>query len=469
MVNLGKKAKDLKEKIDISKEAKKNAKELKKQEKAQKSNTKATEKGTKASQKNTKAEQQEAQANQQSTLSEQQEATTNIAGAVAEESEAVANTTSTTAEITESSANTIAAAAEGTEAAANVVSTTTEVAEGGASGASAAADTTEASTSIAAAAADATESVGNTAAALTGAAESAAQIPFAGWAIALGILALAGVAGAAALAVANVNGAFDNEYGAQKKADNINKLSGEIYELTERARALDDITNSFQDIDDKVIKTKKDIEEMNSLLEQAGDELSDEIEEDEDIGYGKGVSAKEAYAALSREEDKVAFLEAEAKRNRKLANEKRQEQLDTFNNARREEKKLLLYGKDAQYVTARSAIYGINNNSLYERIDALKDLPDADKEALESTEALAQSMLNELDITRALEIANEDSDQTIRSLIDTLSGLKDGAVVESFMNEDTSFKDRVMAFRELTNELQGNQEMLTALKEAYSE
>jgi TP901 family phage tail tape measure protein len=452
---------------NIGSTSKKNEKQLKKETKELKNSKKALKDTSKESKKAADAKKQETQASRDNVKVEKQEVGVNYQEAASEGVAAAGTKLSSEADEKEAQQNITTTGTDVAETVGNTGEAVTEGAAAATSGLAAAADAKEARDSIKAAKADAVESMGNVTEAITGSAESASKIPYVGWIIALGLLAAAGVA--VGVSMANVNGAFDNEYGAEKKAENINKLSGEIYELTERARALDDITDSFQDIDDKVIKTKKDIEEMNSLLEQAGDELSDEIEEDEDIGYGKGVSAKEAYAALSREEDKVAFLEAEAERNRKLANEKRQEQLDTFNNARDKEKSFLLYGKDAQYVNARSAIYGINNNTLYERIDALKDLPNADKEALESTEALVQSMLNELDITRALEIANEDSDQTIKSLINTLSGLRDGAVIENFMNEDASFKDRVQAFRELTNELQGNQEMLTALKEAYSE
>ena len=449
---------------NIGSTSKKNEKQLKKETKELKNSKKALKDTSKESKKAADAKKQETKASQDNVKVEKQEIGVNYQEAASEGVAAAGTKASSEADKQEAQQNMAATETDVAESAANTGEAVTEGAAAATSGLAAAADAKEARDSIKAAKADAVESMGNVTEALTGSAESASKIPYVGWIIALGLLAAAGIA--VGVSMANVNGAFDNDYGAEKKAENINKLSGEIYELTERARALDNITDSFQDIDDKVIKTKKDIEEMNSLLEQAGDELSDEIEEDEDIGYGKGVSAKEAYAALSREEDKVAFLEAEAERNRQLANAKRQEQLEIFNSARSYEKTQLLYGKDAQYVNARSAIYGINNNTLYERIDALKDLPNADEEALASTEALVQSMLNELDITRALAIANEDSGRTIQNLISTLSGLE---ATEEFMNEDVDFKDRVQAFRELTNELQGNQEMLAALKEAYSE
>lgn len=254
--------------------------------------------------------------------------------------------------------------------------------------------------------------------------------------------------------------------GAEVSADNINKLSGEIFSLTERANALDNIADSFDKIDSKVIKTKADMEEMESLLESAADQLSDDVDDDEDIGYGKGVSAKEAYEALTRQEDKIAFIEAEAQRNRDEANKKRQEQLKIFNSANEMQKELLLYGTDSRYVNARSALYAINNNALYEHIDALKELEGADEDALQATESLVQSLLEEMDAEKALALANEENQETIKNLVKELNDLESTAV---FTDEDQSFTDRVKAFRELQDALADQTDMLEALNSAYSE
>lgn len=464
---VGKKFKAFKKHLDTSKINKKNEKALKKEEKARKKNEKALKKEEKATKKSVKAEQQEIKANIESATAETSEATANTASATTETAEIAANVGSTAAETAETAANVGATTAEGAETAANVASTSSEVAETISSGASAGADILEAGTSTKAAAADMTESASNTMNAITGSAESASKIPYVGWAIALGILALAGVAGVATLAIGGMTNAINGtEKSSEKRADNINNLSSEIYELTQRANDLDKIADDFQSIDDKVLKTKKDVEDMNTLLEQAADTMSDDIEEDEDIGYGKGVSARDAYEGLTREEDKIAFIKAEAQRNRDEANKKRQEQLDYFNNAKSLEKENLLHGTDSRYVNARSAIYGINNNTLYETIDGLKELEGADEDALKATEELAQAMLEELSIEDALDVANEDRQETINNLIKSLQGLE---ATEDFLNEDNTFLERVQAFKELEKALAGNEEMLNALKAAYSE
>ena len=468
---IGKKFSDLKKKLDISKISKKNEKSIKKEDKARKKSIKTQKDEAKATDKAVKAEEKEIKSNQEAAVSEGVEAAGNVGSTVSEVAEAKASDESGEEDVEETIASTAAAGSEVLETAANVGSAGSEVLEDKASDASAASDSKEAVTSITAASADAVESAGNVTTALTGAAESASAIPVAGWVIALAILALAGVAGAAAIGIGMAAGAIalsfqSSEKHAEKTADTINKLSSEIYELTQQANELHSIADDFDAIDEKVIKTKKDIEAMGELLDSAADTLSDDIEDDEDIGYGVGVSARDAYEQLTRDEDRRAFLDAEEKRLRDEANKKRQQQLEEFNSTYGDAREKMLHSNEGKYVAARSAIYGINNNVLYEQIDALKELEGADEDALAATEALAQAMLEELDIEDALDVANEDYQETIKGLINELQDLE---ATEVFLNEDETFLNRVNAFKELTSAIGDNKEMLEALKAAYSE
>ena len=125
-------------------------------------------------------------------------------------------------------------------------------------------------------------------------AESAGKIPVVGWVIAAGILAaLVGIAIATA-----VSNAQKYEKSAEGTAEKINDLSAEIYKLNEQAQAIDNITNSFDKLDKKLIKTKEDLAEMNSLLEKGSEIMDDDVEEDEDKGFGKGVSEKDPVLSI---------------------------------------------------------------------------------------------------------------------------------------------------------------------------
>jgi hypothetical protein len=127
-------------------------------------------------------------------------------------------------------------------------------------------------------------------------AESAGKIPYAGWIIAAAILAtLCGIA--IATAVANTQ---KYEKSAEGTAKKINELSNEIYKLNEQKVAIDNITNSFDKLDNKLIKTKEDLEEMSELLKQASEQMnSDDVDDKDNEGFGKGVNEKEYYESLS--------------------------------------------------------------------------------------------------------------------------------------------------------------------------
>ena len=83
------------------------------------------------------------------------------------------------------------------------------------------------------------------------------------------LLAMAGIAG-----VANLISTSTNK--ASKTADEVNSLSNEIYKLETKARALENVTSSYTQLDNQVIKTQKDQEKMNELLDQAADKLDEE-------------------------------------------------------------------------------------------------------------------------------------------------------------------------------------------------
>ena len=102
-------------------------------------------------------------------------------------------------------------------------------------------------------------------------AKSAGEIPYVGWIIGIAILAALGI-------TIGVAAAKQSQYqkSAEGAAEAVNNLSNEIYKLNEKANAIEQITDAYDKLDQKLIKTKKDQEEMNELLDQAADKLSDE-------------------------------------------------------------------------------------------------------------------------------------------------------------------------------------------------
>lgn len=210
---------------------------------------------------------------------------------------------------------------------------------------------------------------------------SSAGIPgvIAGIALATALVAALGVG--IAMAIAST-GAFNGDSGAQKAAGDINTLSNEIYKLTERANAIKNVTSQFDDLDKKIIKTAEDQKKMNELLDSATDKLDDE--------------QKKTYEALATDKQRYEYLKQVEAESRKEANAKRQQQIDRIRKMSAGDRAALLSSNatDAKILEAQSAIYALNNNSLYEYIDTLED-------AQEGVEKLTQSILENMSAEEA--------------------------------------------------------------------
>ena len=184
---------------------------------------------------------------------------------------------------------------------------------------------------------------------------------------------------------------------AAGKSENINKLSNEIYKLNEQANALDNLANSFDKLDNKIIKTKKDLDEMNSLLEQASESMDTEASDE----FG-GKSEQEYYNALS-DKGKREYLEVKQRLLEQELQSRRQEQIDTIKSLSKEELSKFLDDDttDATILQAQDAIYALNNNYLYGYIDSLKEIPGFSDEAAQSVETITQAMLENLSAAEA--------------------------------------------------------------------
>ena len=301
--------------------------------------------------------------------------------------------------------------------------------------------------------------------------------PIAATALLAGITALAGIGIAASM------GAFKQPEEVSE-SEEINKLSSEIYKITEKANAISEIADSFDSLDSKLIKTNTDLKEMNSLLDQAADKLSDEIGEDEDIGYGKGVSEKAYYESFSTNEGKRKALETIEQNNRNKANDKRKEQINIIRGLSDDERKAM-FNEDttnAEYRKTQDAIYAINNNTLYERLDLLKQEGTLTQSQSSAIESLTQSILEEMSVEEAWAYANDDTGEKMKNLVQTIQNLEvevtnlEGKlenlnVAQVLTSDDFSLKDQVKAYKETLQALEeaGDQAALDAFMENFSQ
>lgn len=270
---------------------------------------------------------------------------------------------------------------------------------------------------------------------------------------------IAGIALATALAtalgvgIAASMGAFNGGSQASKTADEVNNLSNEIYKLENKARALDTVTKSYNDLDNQIIKTQKDQDKMNELLDQAADKLDEE--------------EQKAYKALATNEQRIRYLEAIQSKAEQDANKKRQEQLNKINQLSPNERANFLdpNSTDSDILTAQSAIYAINNAKLYDFVDGLED-------AQEGVEKLAQSLLSQLSPAEALAFANtpdkiKDLVKTLNNANIQLSNGENAGVATVLTSDDYSVVDKVKAYREALDSLDDS--MKETFKTVYSD
>ena len=301
---------------------------------------------------------------------------------------------------------------------------------------------------------------------------------------------IAGIAIATALAVglgvaiAASVGAFSGDTGADKAADEVNKLSAEIYKLNEKVQAIDKITDSFDSLDNKLIKTNSDLKEMSSLLDQAADQLNTEVDEEND--WYKGKSEKEYYESFTSDEGKRRALELIKNNNRNLANQKRSQQINKIKNLSGTELGRFLDDNttDTEVLQAQDAIYALNNNELYEYIDLMKEKGELRDEEAAAVESLTQKILEGMSVEEAWAYAKEDDGKKVQKLAQSLQELK--MVVKDTngeMNElnvgrilnsdDYSLKDQVKAFEttrdSLLQKYSKTSEEFKAFQEAFNQ
>ena len=279
---------------------------------------------------------------------------------------------------------------------------------------------------------------------------AAASLGVPGLIMAATLLAIAGIAGVINL----INSATGN---TSKTADEVNSLSNEIYQLETKANTINTITKSYDDLNNKILKTNADQEEMNNLLDQAADKLDEE--------------QKNAYKALQTNEDRLKYLKAIREESEKEADALRGKQINLISNASSSTKNKLLDENttDSNTLTAQAAIYANNNNELYKYIDSLT-------EAKAGVEDLAGVLLSELTPAQALAFAKQP--ELISKLVDSLNSLSTtytslsdssvkGTAAEVLTSDDYSIVDKVNAYKDAMASL--DSEMAKILETTYSD
>ena len=296
---------------------------------------------------------------------------------------------------------------------------------------------------------------------------SASAIPVAGWVIAAGILlTILGITIGTAIAK---NVAYGKS--ADKAADDVNKLSNEIYKLQQKADAIKTIEKQYDALDNKIVKTAEDQKKMNELLDSAGDKLSSENQKDKHKKDIEGTSEQDIYKNLQSDKARREYLAQIEDDATRQANKKRREQISILQNLSAAERQRILTSKgNADFLKTQDAIYATNNNTLYEYIDTLGNVG-------EGVEQLTQNILEQMDAEEAYKYATDDSGAAIKRLANTINNAStviEGSQVslaEVLDSTKYSFEDKIKAYNDLYASIAalGDPVLLDSFESAYGQ
>lgn len=274
------------------------------------------------------------------------------------------------------------------------------------------------------------------------------------WGVVAGIVLGTALAAAIGVAIAAATGNLPSqqESDAQKTAKDINKLSKEIYELNKKSQELNNVISKFEDLDNKILKTNKDLEEMATLLDSAADSLSDDEKE-----YFNTLDTTGKYHYLQEVQertDRDLAAKRNAQRNKiiDLRSKGGQNWRDFITNS----------SNSAEITQAQAAIYSLNNAYLYEQIDEFKKLSKDNAKYAKDIEKMTQNMLSSLSVEKAAALLANPSQ--IDQYIQALGSRGDAASI--LQSDDYTISERVEAFEELRGAVAelGDPEILEAFK-----
>ncbi len=279
---------------------------------------------------------------------------------------------------------------------------------------------------------------------------SGKTLPTAIAAIALATTAVATVAG-----LTGGIASFSAKKAQTSAVDNVTEKGNEIYRANEKITAINTIASSYDKLDDKLIKTISDQKEMNSLLDQAADKLSDE--------------EKEYYNNLSTDKLKRQYLEQVQQQTKDSLKATSEAQRASINNSRY--KNQWLTGTDSDALKIQDQVFAGAKRSAYEYLDSLVAVNDAYEDLYDSVEDVTNALIENMSATAALDLW--DHPDKLNNLIDKIaevtSNIEDMSAAEVLNSEDESLVDRTRAYHDVSEALKEDNDALKAFQQAYQQ
>lgn len=272
---------------------------------------------------------------------------------------------------------------------------------------------------------------------------------------AIAAIALATTAVAAISGLVGGLASFSIKKSQTSAVDNITEKGNEIYRANEKTTAINSIASSYDKLDGKLIKTISDQKEMNSLLDQAADKLSDE--------------EKEYYNSLQTDKLKREYLDQVQQQTRDSLKATSDAQRAAIKNSRYREQ--WLTGTDANALKVQDQVFAGAKRSAYEYLDSLVAVNDAYKDLYDSVEDVTNALIENMNAKDAFDLWN-DKDK-LNDLIDKItkvtSGIEGMSAAQVINSEDESLVDRTRAYHDISEALKGDEAALKAFQQAYQQ
>lgn len=247
-----------------------------------------------------------------------------------------------------------------------------------------------------------------------------------------------------------IKSAIEANNETNKLINRMNELSNAAYEANQKFYDIKDAIDTFTELDNKLIKTKEDLEEIDTTLTNIAEKLSPE--------------EQEQYNLLQSNQERIAFLNKAAANAEKTATDSRNEILSNYLNADAATQQEL--ANNAGY---RDAIFTSLKQQMLAELDALK----LDSDLQQSANDVIVQLANSLDFATADALLKKGNiTDIVKQLvsageIDTSEGKANALNILS--SDDYGVIDKVKAFKEIESAVGKSSEAAQTLQTAYND
>lgn len=264
--------------------------------------------------------------------------------------------------------------------------------------------------------------------------------------------------------IAAISKYIKNNLTTQSKID---KLAQENAQLNKQYTNLKSISSQYEAIDNKALKTNEDLKEMNNLLEQAAESMSEDYTAD-----GRKISWLEktldSWGLIDVETEKEAYEKSGNKKQFLEKAEKTKSQQQLNNNL-----KMLDKISTSQETINNNAdnIKSIGNSFLYTSIDKMKENNKITDEEASSLETFTSNLIENMNAQQAYELVNDKTGdkvekfaEAIRKAAIRINGLQQ-SIGDVLTGEEFNFAEKIEAYK--SGLAQNNEALTNSLKSLY--